>query len=165
MDVRKRWWFGVLAIAIAVMAAFGGATLRAQQEKIVVADGAKAKAVTTDKAKEAAKAEATAARATLLAEFRKQFAACPTSLATAIAAAETSSKGKAHHADVGFNKQHQLQIVVGMVVGEKFVEVAVDPKSGKVLAAAEDDEDEADEDEDEGDEDGDAEDADEDEDD
>lgn len=54
-----------------------------------------------------------------LAAFRKEFAGCKTPLAAAIAAAEESTKGRAHAADVEFGRDQKLHLVVGLVVGDE----------------------------------------------
>ncbi len=107
---------------------------------------------------EAQIAEAKAKQAARIAAFKKEFATCKTTLAAAIAAAEASSKGKAHGADIGLTKDLKLSITVDLLVGEKFVEVRVDPATGKPMAASDDDDDDdddGDDDDDDDDDDGD----------
>jgi hypothetical protein len=102
---------------------------------------------------EAQIAEAKAKQAARIAAFKKEFATCKTTLAAAIATAEASSKGKAHGADVELTKDLKLRITVDLLVGEKFVEVVVDPATGKPMAASDDDDDDDDGDDDDDDDD------------
>lgn len=149
-------WLAVAALAFVALTAVGVAQLRAgglggddAKEPAIGAKQEAAKAAVA--AKQAARK---AAYATRLATFKKEFASCKTSLAAAIVTAEAATQGRAHAADVEFGRDQKLHLVVGVLAGEKLIEVIVDPATGKVVRTLDDEADEADEDE-EGDEEGD----------
>ncbi len=136
----RGWWLAVVALALTALTAVGASPLRAR-------------AMGGDDAKKPAVKEAHAER---LATFKKEFAACKTSLSAAIETAEAATQGRAHAADIELGRDRKLRLVVGVLAGEKLIEVIVDPDTGKVVKTLDD---EADEDED-GDEEGDDDDGD-----
>lgn len=147
-SVKRHGVVASLLVGLA-LALFGGAQLLARTGGD---DGKKAPAAKSAPAKPDAAARKAAAAARIAA-FKQQFGECKTSLASAIAAAEASTKGRAHAADVEFSRDHKLSIVIGLLVDDQFVEVGVDPASGKVSPAKSDDAD-SDEDEDDREDDG-----------
>ncbi len=151
MKFLKSKWLG--ALAFVALAGLAVAQVRAYASG---GDDTKKPAPASSAKQDGAKAAASkAAYAARLATFKKELAGCKTSLIAAITAAEASTQGRAHAADVELGRDQKLHLVIGLLVGEKLVEVSVDPVTGKVMKTVDDDDD-GDEDEDEdGDEEGD----------
>jgi uncharacterized membrane protein YkoI len=141
MQAAKRNWTAIVAIVVATVAIAAGAhAFSGDDDKKAKSAGSAA-----TKADVAAKKAEHAKR---VAMFKKEFTASKVSLGSVIACAETATKGRAHAADVELGRDGKLHFVVGLLVADKFVEVEIDPASGKVLDQEDDDEEDGIEDDD-----------------
>ena len=136
----NRWLIGgAVALCALVGTAVTSQFALAQEKK-----GEPAAKGQDDAAKKKAAADKKAAHEERMAAFRKLYPTSKTSLAAAIESAEKKSKGRAYEARFGLSKDKKLTLSVGVTIGDKFMEVAVDPETGTAsdAKAEEDEEDE-----------------------
>ena len=141
MTRMTRWLAG--AVAVCVLAGTAMTTRMAFAQETKKDAGAKSQ---EDKKK--SEADKKAKHEEKMAAFKKLFPTSKTSLASAIDAAEKKSKGKAHAASFGINKEKMLTLSVEVMVGDKFMVVGVDPETGTAAEPKADEHDDHDEHED-----------------
>ena len=137
----SRWFAGLIAVVAIAVAASGAYSVLAQQ------DAAK------KDAKQTAPADAKKkAHDDRMAAYKKAFLGTKTTLAQAITAAESSSKGKAYDAAFDLPKSGgKPSFEIGVFIGDQMQVVSVDADSGKVTGTKKEEEegDEGDEDDEE----------------
>ncbi len=142
MKSITKWLTAALAVLVVVLVANGAAALRAQEKP-------HGKPAMT-------KEQAAKAYAERIAMFKKTFPTAKVSLAAALATVEKQeAKSKIHSVEYTLTKEGKLTIEVGLLAGDKFAAVYVDPDTGKASAAKsheeeEDDEEEGEEEDEEG---------------
>ena len=157
MEGKSRTWLGIAA-ALTLLAGIGTGALLAQDATVKTGDKGTARAGEKRAVVDPAQREARMKlRAERIATFKREFPAAKTSLAAALKGAEESNPGgRAYSVRYGLNQENRLTISVGLVVGDAFGVVVVDPASGRAAPFKRgdgDDDDDEDDDEDDDDDD------------